>query len=49
MLKNKKAYNDPGEKYYLDKYRSQIVGNLKRQAAYIDLRLELKPIKALFL
>jgi len=44
MLKTKQAYKDPGEVYYLEKYRKRIVSNMKRQAA--SLGYELKKVEA---
>jgi transposase len=39
MLKRKEAYIDPGQKFYLEKYRSRIVTNMKRQAASLGYEL----------
>jgi transposase len=39
MLKRKEPYNDPGEVYYLEKYRSRIVNNMTRQAAALGFKL----------
>ena len=39
MLKGKEPYKDPGEVYYLEKYRSRIVGNMTRQAAALGYEL----------
>lgn len=44
MLKRKEAYNDPGQKFYLEKYQSRILNNMKRQAA--SLGYELKKVEA---
>jgi len=44
MLKSKQAYKDPGETYYFEKYRKQIVNNMKRQAT--SLGYELKKVGA---
>jgi transposase len=44
MLKTKKAYVDPGEQHYLEKYRNRITRNLKRKAA--QLGFELTPFAA---
>ncbi len=41
MLKNRTAYNDPGQDYYEQKYRERVITNLKRRAK--DLGLELVP------
>jgi hypothetical protein len=39
MLKRKEPYNDPGEVYYLEKYRSRIINNMTRQAAALGFKL----------
>ena len=44
MLKNREAYKDPGEQYYIEKYRDRVVLNLKRRAA--SLGFEIKPVEA---
>lgn len=44
MLKRKTVYIDPGEKYYLEKYRHRIVRNLKRKAEVLGY--DLTPIIA---
>ena len=39
LLKNKKAYEDIGEKQYQKKYRNKLIGNLKKKAAALGLKL----------
>ncbi len=43
MLQTRQAYKDPGETYYLEKYRTRIVRNMKKQAA--SLGYEIKRIE----
>jgi len=45
MLKNCKPYNDPGNDYYEQQYRSRVLRNITRQAANLGFRLE--PLQAL--
>jgi len=45
MLKDRKPYHDPGQNYYEQKYRDQVIKNLKRRAK--ELGLELVPSSTL--
>ena len=47
MLRDKKAYDDPGEEFYLKKYRDRIIKNMKRKAATLGFNIELKPAEQL--
>ena len=44
MLRDKTAYDDPGEEYYLEKYRTRIIKNMKRKAATLGYEIVLKPV-----
>ena len=41
MLKNNTEYKDPGEQYYLEKYRNRVIKNIKRKAATLGFKVEL--------
>lgn len=39
MLKNKQAYNDPGQDYYEQKYHQRVINNLERKAKALGMAL----------
>ena len=39
MLKKQEPYRDPGQDFYLEKYKDRIVKNMKSQAARLGFKL----------